>query len=376
MGLLRLQPLPLLLIFALLASPALASRDLFENWYPEYGFIFKRIINQNCSSEYDYYRTSHANHTYMREKSYWLGAGPTKTMELIVPLVNCIMNATPEFMKSDMASANVLLGLAPVILAALGSNLDETSVLTVVGNRPFLALALAAGSPSVISMRPFEHRDPLESIKAREDVMRPMFFSFHIEATISIIEHLFVFGAVANVATLGYSLGHDTIMAFAPGYTYLVLIWAFFAPIVHVFAALGLRTRVKHLRDEFEVSCSRLDWFKWLLVGYWDKCPPRKVVLKPENPLFLLMNWVLSIFTAVHVLLGALVFSSMLFISARDAVAVLGRFMASVVVCRLVLSYELAKLRFLYNTDKRSLSGLSETGSYHQLMSWSHLVGK
>ncbi|KAJ6031040.1 hypothetical protein N7540_001772 [Penicillium herquei] len=374
-----MKSLTITLLLTLL-TPVLASRDLFENWYPEYGFIFERLIREDCSSEYDWYKTHHGNHTYMHSKTQWLGAGPTKKEELVVPLVNCLMEACPEFMKSNMASANVLLGLAPVMLAALGSNLDETSILTVIGNRPILALALAAGSTSVISMRPFEHRDPLESLKPRESAMIPTFFPFHIEAMISIFEHVMVFAAVANVATLGYALGHDTIMAFAPGYTYLILIWAFFTPIVHVMAALALRIRARHVQDEFQVeghdSYAYSGWFKWMLIGYSEDCLPRRVVLKRDNVWSLLMSWTLSLCATCHVILGTLVFSSMLFISARDGVAVLGRFMASVVVCRLILSYELAKLRVLYNSDRRSLSGLSGTGSYHYLMSWPHMRGK
>ena len=47
--------------------------------------------------------------------SRWLGSWHKVAEQLTVPLVNCIMNACPEFMKSDMASANVLLGLAPCL---------------------------------------------------------------------------------------------------------------------------------------------------------------------------------------------------------------------------------------------------------------------
>ncbi|KAJ5703908.1 hypothetical protein N7493_011046 [Penicillium malachiteum] len=369
---------PLLLLTLL--TPVLAGRDLFEHWYPEYGFIFQRLIHEKCSTEYAWYKTRNGNHTYMHEKTRYLGAGPSKTEELVVPLVNCLMESCPEFMKSNMASANVLLGLAPVMLAALGSNLDETSILTVIGNRPILALALAAGSTSVISMRPFEHRDPLESLKPVEGAMIPTFFPFYIEALISVFEHVMVFAAVANVATLGYALGHDTIMAFAPGYTYLILIWAFFTPIVHVMAAIALRIRARYVREEVQGesgdSYTYMGWFRWMLIGYSEDCLPRRVVLKRDNAWSLLMSWGLSLCATCHVILGTLAFSSMLFISARDGVAVLGRFMASVVVCRLILSYELAKLRVLYNSDRRSLSGLSGTGSYHYLMSWPYMRSK
>jgi hypothetical protein len=65
--------------------------------------------------------------------------------------------------------------------------------------------------------------------------------------------------------------------------------------------------------------------------------------------------------TSCHLLLGTLVLSSMLFISARDGTYVLGRFMISVLLCRAVLMYELAKLRMLYHMDKE-VQGVIEMG--------------
>ena len=49
--------------------------------------------------------------------------------------------------------------------------------------------------------------------------------------------------------------------------------------------------------------------------------------------------------TICHVIFDTLVFSSMLFISIRDAIAVIGRYFVPVICCRVVLMYELALIR-------------------------------
>jgi hypothetical protein len=48
---------------------------------------------------------------------------------------------------------------------------------------------------------------------------------------------------------------------------------------------------------------------------------------------------------ACHIIFGTLTFSSLLFISVRDAVTVIGRYLASLLLCRAILTYELACLR-------------------------------
>ncbi|KAJ5679924.1 hypothetical protein N7462_008168 [Penicillium macrosclerotiorum] len=400
-----LYSLGILVLVAIFSTPVFA-RSQFQHWYAEYGFIFDRIIQENCTSEYDFYEAGRTNRTYWLDLSRWLGSGPERSEQLTVPLINCIMEACPEFMKSDMASANVLLGLAPGILAVLGSNVDETSLLAVVGKRPFLAIALAAGSPAVVPLRPLEYRSPLEGLRPRDDEVKPRLFSFYIDGLISMLEYAFVVAAIANVAQLSYELGFDTALAFAPGYPYLILLWSFFGPIAHVLAALsllfrarsihhvsrgmslrsclsqmaqgiGLPSRIRTIRDDiFSDEATFHSWMRWFFIGYSRENLPPKMTIKRENIYILVYNAVLAVMISCHVVLGTLVFSSMLFISARDAVYILGRFMSSVIVCRVVLAYELAKLRLLYNIDDPIPSVAGENGNYHELVTLSHSTKK
>ncbi|KOS42987.1 hypothetical protein ACN38_g6119 [Penicillium nordicum] len=363
----RLSIFSLLLLLFLQITHVSGARDQFQHWYPEFDFIFDRIVRENCSSEYHFYLTAQKNRTYWHETSRWIGSGSTAALS--APLVNCIMGACPEYMKSNMASANVLLGLAPMILATLGSDVDETSVLAVIGNRPFFALCLTVGSPAVIALRAFDYRDPQAVLKDRPGRLPPMFFNFHIELLITVLEYALVFAAITNVGTLGYQLGRNVALSFAPNYGYLILLWCFFSPIGHMVAAWTLRLRVHwpgHTSiKRYGIPCfslSSFDQLKTFFVGYTLNEPPPRIELKKETPLYILLSWILSLLTAAHVMLGTLVFSSMLFISVRDSVAVITRFMGSVIVCRVVLMYEVAKLRHLYNLHSREEGGVQGSG--------------
>ncbi|KAJ5448476.1 hypothetical protein N7445_003297 [Penicillium cf. griseofulvum] len=358
----------LLLILLLQITHVSGARDQFQHWYPEFNHIFERIIRENCSSEHHFYLTAQKNRTYWNETSRWIGSG--NTASLIAPLVNCIMGACPEYMKSNMASANVILGLAPMILATLGSDVDETSALAVIGNRPFFALCLTVGSPAVIALRSFDYRDPKAVLNDRPLRLAPVFFDFHIELLITVLEYALVFAAITNVGTLGYQLGQNVALSFAPNYGYLILLWCFFSPIGHMVAAWALRlhvhwpgrTCIKKSRFPCFSSSSFRDQLKTFFVGYTLNHPPPDFELKKETPLYLLLSWILSLLTAAHVMFGTLVFSSMLFISVRDSITVITRFMGSVIVCRVVLMYELAKLRHLRNLHTGEEGGVERNG--------------
>jgi hypothetical protein len=72
------------------------------------------------------------------------------------------------------------------------------------------------------------------------------------------------------------------------------------------------------------------------------------VVQRREGKVFLVAAWLLSVCTVAHIISGTLIFSSMKFIGAWDALSILGRYMVSVLSCRVVLVYELSVLRNLH----------------------------
>jgi hypothetical protein len=59
--------------------------------------------------------------------------------------------------------------------------------------------------------------------------------------------------------------------------------------------------------------------------------------------------------TALHIIFGTTIFSSMLFVSIDDGCIIIISLMASVIVCRVILTYELAVLR-----EKVEVAGIKE----------------
>jgi hypothetical protein len=69
-------------------------------------------------------------------------------------MVSCLLGGLNEAMKADMASANIILSLAPTILGYIGPTLTESGLL--VSRRPMLGLLYTLGAPTVYQMRQFE----------------------------------------------------------------------------------------------------------------------------------------------------------------------------------------------------------------------------
>lgn len=326
---------------------ASAAMEQFKEWYPEWGWIFARILENDCKDEYQLYLTSTTPGTRWYDRAFWLGAGPWSFS--VVPLVDCIVEHSSEYQKSGMAAANVILGLTPAILATLGSTVDETSLLSVFGSRPFLALCLSAGSPGVPPRPLFEYRKFSQLQEKRPGRLRLRTFPFCVEALIWIAEHAVALASIANVATLGSELGSRVILVFAPELTYLPLLWLFLGTVGHIFAAVALRLRVEI--EDPEITESGI-WLKsWITP--WKAGKPTIFTVLPETLIYTCFSGFISLFNAANIMYGTLVFSSVLFISVRDCMPVVGRLLASVIACRIVLMYELARIRHLCQDIER-----------------------
>ena len=339
--------MPLFSVLTLLffhQSYAYASRSQFRKWYPEFNLTFEEIVRLNCTAEYDLYLHAEKNLSNIDNFS-----GGDWTNQLAQPVVACILRFTPEFIKANIGSAQVLLGLTPSMLAVLGPSTEETSLLSVVGRRPLLAILIAAGSPAVFPMRAFENNDPIGLLKDRQGRKPPPHLSARGVVAEMIFEYLIVIAAVANIATVSRDLGYQIVCSFAPHLTYLVLLWAFLILIIHGSGFITLFVRI-HIRREKRYSVGILAWLRAQFTPLKDDGRVDLQVLS-ETYWFLFFSWFTAILTVCHNIYGTLVFSSMLFISVRDSIAIIGRYFASVIGCRMVLMYELASLRNFFNND-------------------------
>lgn len=314
-------------LFALGALSQSATAIAFRTWYPEYASIFQNTLEQNCRAEYDTWVTGSPP-----PPDSYMTNGTTSAGQAVV---QCILSNTSEFMKANMASAAVLLGIMPFALSVLGSSSEESAILYVIARRPVLTTLLLAGAPVVVALRPFEYKDPVGILRAREG----RFYSFHTGPSwvMVLLEYIVALASVANVAHVTYELSVGVTTMILPDSSYLPGLWAGTGIIVHIIGALCLKSRLRLLTPKNEP----------MLRSELTLSAEKHITVEtvPETKLFLALSWLTSISTTFHVIFGTLAFSSMQFVSVRDAFGVIGRYTASVTICRVVLMYELSGLR-------------------------------
>ena len=346
-----------LIIIAALIGIAAASTDQFQQLYPQNAARLAGTLQNNCSTEYHSYLIS--NRTVLEEHGYSLSA-------LAAPVASCLLGAIDEILKSNFASAGVILGVAPTIFAQLGSNTQENAALSVIARRRLLAFCRAVGSPSVTPIRPFNYPG-IDALLRDESGLEGIFLKFGTRgnAVVTLCQFSLALASVANVAQVSYELGHRTIASFAPENTFLALLWAFLAAAVHIGGTLSLHLRIRAAPaprsgdDEQDPRTSFwAGWHHALALELTPAGSHRPLRLEPVRNrvatyLFLCVSWLTSVGTAIHILYGTVMFSSVLFVSVRDALFVIARFGASVLCCQAIVSYELAGLRHIYAAQYR-----------------------
>jgi hypothetical protein len=99
-------------------------------------------------------------------------------------------------------------------------------------------------------------------------------------------------------------------------------------------------------------------WFRLLPTRLWDFSQSEwipgvsqeeiRTVAFAEGKTYVAWSWFLSTATVIHIIFGSLLFSGLLFIGPRDALLVIFRYVASVLVCRIIVMFELAGMRDRY----------------------------
>ncbi|KAH7142726.1 hypothetical protein B0J13DRAFT_444933 [Dactylonectria estremocensis] len=242
-------------------------------------------------------------------------------------ITNLVLGAFPEFRKSEMASASVILGLAPALLQQLSPTYADTAELAIC--RPVLAFMIAAGSPAVGLMDPSNcinivkklEDKPKQGASDEQDYARieeGCKWTDDLAPTIIwVFEYVLAAVAIANSLHLAYSLGVWAVCSFAPSNTTLPSVWCISAVLVHLFGWLVLDGMT--LGGIFPSSFS--------LSTYRDRVAKGAVALA----------FCLYVGCAVQALYGTLILSSLLFISVRDATFVVLRYIASALICRLLV---------------------------------------
>lgn len=336
-----------------------SSVDQFQRWYPQYRHVFDNITRANCSVEYRNYKSGIINSTNINYL-----AGGDKFTALTQPLIDCILDNTSEYLKGSMTSAQVLLGIMPTIITFLGPSHDEMAMLSNIGRRPLLAAGISLAAPSAYFSRAFEYFDPGEILCHHKYRHKQYPLGNHLTILVSVLEYGVVAGACWNIVVNTRQVNLWSISSLASDADFLPGLWLAFGPCIHFFSCFVFWLRIRGWRDikrgniseaTSDESLSRQEdsvlkrLWGFLITKELVPCATNHYVScitgRMESKTFLVTAWLESTFTILHVVFGTLVFSGTLFVGTKDALGIVGRYIAGVAVCRIILMYELAGLR-------------------------------
>lgn len=247
-----------------------------------------------------------------------------------------------------MAAGAVVLGLLPTILALAGSSTVELGLLFF--RRPILAFLLGIGTPAIMPIRTFDYRDPAEILHKRQDQVVEPKLSKTIAHNIIALQYILTLGALANIAHITWQLSTMTVVSFAPATQFLPSIWVGLGIVIHLFGTAAVMLRAKlTLCDAAGAGKTAKQVFQEEL-SLCARQPKARLTLRAETYKFILFSWVTSMLTIIHIILGTLIFSSMLLVGGGGAVIVAGRLLVSTAVCRIILMFELSGMRKVIET--------------------------
>lgn len=328
--------LPLVVLFTFFfqahAAAPPPSQVQFKQWYPGIRGYMEHNLNHQCAEN----PTNYYNVSYPYEDCQQCRGQA---------LIDCLLNNLDAITTANLASAAVILGLLPSTLSLVGLSYVETGVLA--QRRPFLAFLLATGSPAVSPLRTFDYRDPSEILRQHTALMA--YQQPRLSRLILVLEYLTAFAAIANLSVVTWQLCVRTICSFTTDTFWMPILWPVLAILIHIVAMVAVRLQWRF--DERPVAQAsgvhaspKSGWIQREL-SLCSQHPRMDFKRNEESLTFLIVAWVVSTGTVLHILLGTLVFSSLLFIETGDAISVVAQYLASTLVCRVVLVYELAGLR-------------------------------
>jgi hypothetical protein len=323
--------------------------EKWVNWFPYYRDV---LVNA----------TSYCFQQLHDHPAAWTFDGDANPIGSTCPnvydLITCVQSSLPEIVKLNNASAGVLLGLTPTILSILAPSVGELSLLS--SNRPVLSFLLSLGSPAVFAIRALDYDNPLDSIKERQDpVSKPSLFAQkrvecqgRREAAISSCQYLLALACIVNVVWLSWQVGLQTIVSWKAGFSCLIFLWSSFAAAAHLTAATGwhlsrtMRTVCQKSRKEKPYASHLSGWTQFLKEEVTICAAKRRhnylACEQQEGVIPLFLNLAAAVMGVVLLIFGTATFSSLLFISMVDATTVVARYLASALVCRFILMFELS----------------------------------
>ncbi len=365
-----LFPLPLCLLPVLFTPPAIAWTALkYQQFFPSHYWVPLGISRTICAETLQNYTQSTAVN----------GLRSSITINACYNHETCIFTHANEAQKSIWASAQVLLGLAPSLLANLGPQLAEVALLS--SRRPVLSCLLSMGAGTIYPVRVFQYNDPNLLLRGDELTFGRMGPQPPSRAmAISAGQYLLAMGAVVNTLTLLNKLGTDAVEAFDCTSYFFPLVWWLIAVLIHLMAAVPFNAvqrgwlkrqnisaantgrRVQGSECSLTVRRAKTARGKQsMLVRVWNSAlkyvkhairseiticanypPPDK--LSPPGWV-VICNCCCGALGFFHIVFGTMIFSSLLFITYVDAILCVSRLVISAACCRLILIMEFGSMK-------------------------------
>ncbi|KAM0551993.1 hypothetical protein ACHAPJ_008101 [Fusarium lateritium] len=331
-----------LLGLLMLVGPASASwSNPLERFYTGYNEGLQDIVRNNCSAEYALYLENRRNVSNIDPQLRRFGAH-----SMTAQVIECILGNAPELVKTKMAAAAIVLGLAPTMIATLGVRPHDTALLSIVGRRHVLAFAIACGSPALNAYRTSEYSAAIDTLRERASQRSPVMR--RLDPVFTLLSYTLAAASIANIGELTYRLGAQAIFTILYDSEYLALLWAFLGVFIHFITGLTMRMRLSSKVIPTDEEVTKGSWSLSVAKGQVDIMAHRSKIVYtvyPETALFAIMSVITTVATACHILFGTLVLSSIIFISINNSLSIMGRLMASAIVCRIILILELLSVR-------------------------------
>ncbi|EJP70948.1 uncharacterized protein BBA_00578 [Beauveria bassiana ARSEF 2860] len=355
------------------AAKATHSTVLYQQFFPAWDEMLKGYLEHNCQENITNYRNASFNDTHI---SY--------------AVFDCLLQQFPEFRKSELGAAAVVLGLAPSILQMVSPTPADTAMLSL--RRPVLALLLSVASPATIFSTAAIYADKVEALS--KPLSRQARGSFPYTAGrlfghgfltlfLSAMQYLLALAAVANSAYRTYQLCVWTVCSFSPITVFLPALWHGTVVLLHLSGWVALRLNVQsaervsdakraaghHRQDTKAGWASRLKSCienETTPSAFAEKLPVESRAAGPA-PFFSAVIAALYAGAPVHLLYGTLVLSSLTFISAFDSIAVVAFYAMSTIVSKAILYFECAGIQAVASQDLEATTEGEQMNGYSTL---------
>lgn len=174
------------------------------------------------------------------------------------------------------------------------------------------------------------------------------------------LQYMLALAAVTNVFQTSLQLGYQTVVSWKCNASYLPFLWSILPAAIHIVAAVGWHfSSVRRQLRKSEHVRSATTWRKLARflreeVTMSSNTSSLKLLEKSqhegkhmEDKMSVFLNELAGLLSFLQILFGTLLFSSLMFIATIDALAVIARYVASGLICRFIVTWELVAMRSL-----------------------------